>query len=61
LKVILKVFDMSGREVQTLVNTMQAPGQYTIQFNAQDFSSGIYFYRINAGGFTEMKKFALVK
>jgi len=59
--VILKIFDILGREVQTLVNTVQAPGQYTVSFNAQDLASGIYFYQINAGNFTAIKKLVLVK
>jgi endo-1,4-beta-xylanase len=59
--VSLKVFDMLGREVQTLVNTMQAPGQYSVPLNAQGLGSGVYFYRLNAGTFTETKKLMLLK
>jgi endo-1,4-beta-xylanase len=59
--VSLKVYDMLGREVQTLVNTMQSPGQYTVTLNAQTLGSGVYFYRLNAGNFTETKKLMLVK
>ena len=60
-KVTLKVFDILGREVQTLVNTVQTPGQYTVSFNAQNLASGIYFYQINAGKFTATKKLMLLK
>ena len=60
-KVELKVYDVLGREIQTLVNTVQAPGQYTVSFNAQDFSSGVYFYRINAGNFIATKKLILLR
>jgi endo-1,4-beta-xylanase len=60
-KVTVKVFDILGREVQTLVNAVHAPGQYTVPFNAQDLASGIYFYRIHAGSFTAIKKCLLVK
>ena len=60
-KVILTVFDVLGREVKTLVNAEQAPGQYTVTFNAQDLASGIYFYRLNAGTFTAIKKLMLLK
>jgi endo-1,4-beta-xylanase len=60
-RVTLKIFDILGREVQTLVNTVQAPGQYTVSFNAQDLASGIYFYQINSGNFTAIKKLVLVK
>jgi endo-1,4-beta-xylanase len=59
--VTLKVFDMLGREVQTLVNTQQAPGQYSVTLKAQNLGSGVYFYRINAGTFTETKKLMLLK
>lgn len=60
-KVTLKVFDILGREVKTLVNTVQSPGQYTVTFNAKDLASGIYFYRINAGSFISTKKLMLLK
>jgi Beta-1,4-xylanase len=57
----LKVFDILGRQVQTLVNTMQVPGQYTVTFNAQNLASGIYFYQLQAGTFTATKKLMLLK
>jgi hypothetical protein len=57
----LKIFDVLGRQIQTLVNEMQAPGQYTVTFNASDLSSGIYFYRIEAGDFVAVKKLMLMK
>ena len=60
-KVTLKVYDMLGREVQTLVNTFQSPGQYTVTFNGQGLASGVYFYRINAGDFSATKKLMLLK
>jgi len=60
-KVTLKVFDILGREVRTLVNTVQAPGQYTVTFDAQSLASGIYFYQINADSFTATKKLMLLK
>jgi endo-1,4-beta-xylanase len=59
--VTLKVFDMLGREVQSLVNTQQAPGQYSVTLNAQNLGSGVYFYRLNAGTYTETKKLMLMK
>jgi hypothetical protein len=59
--VSLKVFDMLGREVQTLVHTMQAPGLYTVLLNAQGLGSGVYFYRLSAGTFTDTKKLLLIK
>jgi len=60
-KVTLKIFDILGREVQTLVNTVQSPGQYTVTFNAQDLANGVYFYQLNAGDFTTTKKLMLLK
>ncbi|MCG6913679.1 endo-1,4-beta-xylanase [bacterium BMS3Abin03] len=60
-KVVLKIFDILGREVQTLVNSEQAPGQYIVKFDAQNLASGIYFYQINAGNFTATKKLMLLK
>ena len=60
-KVTLKIFDILGREVQTLVNTVQAPGKYTVTFNAQNLASGVYFYQINAENFTATKKLMLLK
>jgi len=59
--VSLQVFDMLGREVQTLVNATQAPGQYSVTLNAKNLGSGVYFYRLNAGTFSETKKLMLVK
>jgi endo-1,4-beta-xylanase len=59
--VTLKVFDVLGREVQTLVDTKQAPGQYSVTLNAQGLASGVYFYRLNAGAFTQTKKLMLLK
>jgi endo-1,4-beta-xylanase len=59
--VSLKVFDILGREVQTLVNTKQAPGLYTVTLNAQYLGSGVYFYQLHAGSFTETKKLMLLK
>ena len=49
--VTLKVYDMLGREVTTLVNENQKPGNYEVEWNAENVSSGIYFYRIQTGSF----------
>jgi GH35 family endo-1,4-beta-xylanase/TPP-dependent 2-oxoacid decarboxylase len=59
--VTLRIYDVLGRLVQTLVNTEQKPGSYSVSFNAQNLSSGVYFYQINAGNFTETKKLMLLK
>ncbi len=59
--VTLKVFDILGREVATLVNEVQTTGVKEVEFNAANLPSGIYFYTINTGGFTDTKKMILVK
>lgn len=59
--VILKVYDILGREVATLVNEPKAPGNYEINFNAEGFSSGIYLYKLQAGGLTSVRKLLLLK
>ncbi|MCS6989586.1 MAG: T9SS type A sorting domain-containing protein [Chloroherpetonaceae bacterium] len=60
-EVRLKIYDMLGREVATLVNERQEAGRYQAQFNASGLASGVYFYRLQAGSFAETKKMMLVK
>jgi ligand-binding sensor domain-containing protein len=57
----LEVFDMLGRKVSTLVNERQAAGAYQVSFNAANLSSGVYFYKLQAGSFTETRKMMLIK
>ncbi|MBS1516831.1 MAG: T9SS type A sorting domain-containing protein [Bacteroidetes bacterium] len=57
----LKIYDALGKEVTSLVNEIQNPGTYSVEWNAAGFPSGIYFYRISAGDFTLERKMALVK
>jgi len=57
----LKVFDVLGREVETLVNEQLKPGTYEVDFDGSKFSSGVYFYKFVAGEFVETKKMMLVK
>lgn len=59
--VTLKVFDKLGREIRTLVSEFKNAGTYSVNFLADDLASGIYFYKIQAGNFTETKKMILVK
>jgi hypothetical protein len=59
--VTLKIFDVSGREVATLVNEELQPGTYEIMFNGSILSSGVYFYRLTAGKFTDTKKMLMIK
>lgn len=59
--VSLKVFDIVGREVATILNGDMKAGNYTRQWNASGLSAGIYFYRLSAGKFIETKKLILLK
>ena len=59
--VSLKVYDIIGREVATLVNQQQSAGVYDVNFNASNLTSGIYFYKIDAGSFVDVKKMMLIK
>lgn len=61
VEVSLKVFDMLGREVTTLVNSRQEAGSYTAKFDASRLASGIYFYRLQAADFIQTRKMLLVK
>ena len=60
-EVTLKVFDILGSEVETLVKEEQQPGYYEVQFNAANFASGMYIYRLQAGEYVSTKKMTLVK
>lgn len=57
----LSIFDVLGREVATLVNEKKPAGSYTVQWNAAGMPSGTYFYKIQAGKYTETKKLVLIK
>ena len=59
--VTVKVFDVVGREVATLVNERQEAGTYQTSFNAQGLSSGLYFYQLRAGNYSEVKKMLLLR
>jgi hypothetical protein len=59
--VSLKVFDVLGNEVATLVNEELTPGIYQYDFDASNLSSGVYYYKLQAGSFTETKKMILVR
>ena len=60
-KVVVKVFDMLGKEVATLVNEEKEAGTYEITWNAQNLPSGVYSYGIKAGSYTAIKKMVLLK
>jgi hypothetical protein len=59
--VSIRVFDLLGREVSTIVSEQIPAGNYTRQWNAANFPSGVYFYHLKAGSFTETKKLLLLK
>ncbi|RPI13781.1 MAG: T9SS C-terminal target domain-containing protein [Ignavibacteriae bacterium] len=59
--VSIKIFDITGREIRELVNSNYNAGNYEVKWDANNFSSGIYFYTIKTNGFTETKKMILVK
>jgi hypothetical protein len=55
------MFDLLGREVATLVNDTKDAGTYSVQWNASGFSSGIYFYQLQANGKRDIKKMLMIK
>jgi hypothetical protein len=57
----IKVYDIMGRDVATLVNEMKNAGNYEVTFNASLLASGVYFYRMSAGSFVSVKKLVLMK
>jgi len=59
--VTLRVFDVLGKEVATLVNENQNAGRHVVDFNASNFASGVYLYRLEAGSFLQVKKMILMK
>ena len=59
--VTLKIYDVLGREVKTLVNENKTPGNYSIDFNGSEFSSGVYFYKLESKGFSDVKRMILIK
>ncbi len=59
--VILKVYDILGKEIATLVNENKPAGIYEVEFNASALPSGMYIYKIQSGSFTDVKKMLLTK
>lgn len=59
--VTLKVFDVLGREVATLLNEYKEAGTHSVEFNAIDLPSGVYFCRLNTGAFSQTKKMLLLR
>jgi hypothetical protein len=59
--VSLKIYDVLGKEVATLVDEQRSAGRYSVRWDASNFSSGVYFYRLRAGVYVETKKLVLTK
>ena len=59
--VILKIYDVLGREVRTLVDEKQNGGSHNVIFQGADLPTGVYFYRLQAGAYSETKKLLLMK
>lgn len=59
--VVLKVYDVLGKEIATLVNEKQSPGTYEVSWDASAFPSGVYYYTLKTDNFTETKKMILIK
>src|SRR5690606_23051899 len=57
----LNVFDMLGNEVITLVDEFKPAGTYSVQFKIEDLTSGVYFYRLQAGDFVQTKRMLFIK
>ena len=58
--VSLRVYDILGKEVVTFVNEKLSPGKYKVEFDGRGLTSGVYFYRLTAGEFTDTKRMMLV-
>ena len=59
--VILKIYDILGRQISTLINEKQTPGSYNVTFDATSLSSGVYFYKLQTDNFTDTKKMVIIK
>ena len=59
--VSIKIYDVLGKEIANLVNEEKPAGEYELEFTANNLSSGIYFYKIEAGSFVETKKMILLR
>ena len=57
----IKIYNSLGQEIKSLINEINQPGNYSVNFNGSNLSSGVYFYRIKAGSFSQTKKMILLK
>ena len=59
--VVLKVFDALGKRVSTLINEDQNAGEYSVEFKAENLPSGVYYYKIEVNGISEIRKMLLIR
>ena len=59
--VVLKVYDVLGNEIATLVNEYKPAGSYEVEFHSENLSSGVYFYQLKAGSFRSLRKMLLLR
>ncbi len=59
--VSLKVYDILGNEIENLINEYKAPGNYQLTFSGENISSGVYYYKLQAGSYSQVKKMVLIK
>jgi len=57
----LKIYDILGKEIASLIDEEKGAGSYSVQFDANKFASGVYYYTLTAGEFTSTKKMLLMK
>ena len=57
----MKVYDVLGREVANLVNEVKTAGNYIVDFDASSLASGVYFYKLDVNGFSDVKRMMLIK
>jgi hypothetical protein len=57
----IKIFDILGREIKTLVNETLQPGSYEVTFDGSNLASGVYLYKLTTEGFSETKKMLMIK
>ena len=60
-RVTIKIFNMLGKEIASLVDEVKGPGRYDIDWNASGFASGVYFYKLQTGSYTSVKKLVLLR
>lgn len=60
-RVIIKLYDLLGNEVKTILNEVKSPGNYEVELDASEFASGVYVYKMHAGSFTESRKMMLLR